>query len=271
MPRTPDGRSSHFSFESMSADPSPPRPRRRWPRVLAMAASAAVAVWGLRAAGLLTVPPRHDPFAPLDVAEAPNWLTPLKLRRTRADPPACLAALQAAGLRFEPVPDRPLQDSCGLENAVRLRAGREVALGTPTLLSCPAALSFALWERHVLQPLSRQHFGRPATSVQHLGSYACRDVNRGDGRATGRRSRHATADALDVAGVTLEGGRTLVLRRDAARPWSDGRAATDPAQAFLFDLHAGACRSFDGVLGPGYNAVHADHFHLEVGGWPMCR
>ncbi|MDI3380419.1 extensin family protein [Xenophilus aerolatus] len=255
----------------MPIDPAPPSPRRRWPWVLALAAAAVGTLLGLRAAGLLVLPPRHDPFAPLDVAEAPNWLTPLKLRRTRDDPAACLSALEGAGLRFEPVPDRPLQRGCGLDNAVRLRAGREVALGTPTLLSCRAALSFAMWERHELQPLARQHFGRPAVSVQHLGSYACRDINSGDGRATGRRSRHATADALDVAGVTLEGGRTLVVRRDAARPWSDGRGAADPAQAFLFDLQAGACRSFDGVLGPGYNAVHADHFHLEVGGWPVCR
>lgn len=271
MLRTPDGRSGHFSFTSMSSDPVPPRPRRRWPWLLAMLVLAAVAAWGVRAAGWLTLPPRFDPFAPLDVAETPNWLTPLKVRRTRADPIACAAALQASGLRFDAVPDRPLQRGCGLENAVRLRAGREVALSTPTLLSCRAALSFAMWERHELQPLARRHFGRPAASVQHLGSYACRDINSGDGRATGRRSRHATADALDVAGVTLEGGRALVVRRDAARPWSDGRGADDPVQAFLYDLQAGACRSFDGVLGPGYNAVHADHFHLEVGGWPICR
>ena len=30
-----------------------------------------------------------------------------------------------AGLRFDAVPDRPLQHGCGFENAVRLRAGRE--------------------------------------------------------------------------------------------------------------------------------------------------
>lgn len=235
----------------MPTDPASPHPpRRRWPWVLVLAASALGGWLGLRAGGL-TLPPHLDPFAPLNIAEAPNWLTPLKLRRTRADPAACLATLQRAGLRFDAVPDRPLQRGCGLENAVRLRAGREVGLGTPTLLSCSAALSFALWERHALQPLARQHFGRPAVTVQHLGSYACRDINSGDGRASGRRSRHATADALDLAGVTLEGGRALVLRRDAARPWTDGRDATDPVQAFFFDLHAGACRSFDGVLGPG--------------------
>lgn len=257
----------------MPPESTPPRPRRRWPcaLALALAASALGGAFALRAVGLLELPQRYDPFAPLDVAEAPNWLTPLKLRRARADPAACLATLQRAGLRFEPVPDRPLQQGCGLENAVRLRAGREVALGAATLLSCRAALSFAMWERHALQPLARLHFGRPAVSVQHLGSYACRDINTGDGRATGRRSRHATADALDIAGVTLEGGRSIVLRRDAARPWADGRGAADSVQAFLFDLHAGACRSFDGVLGPGYNAAHADHFHVEVGGWPMCR
>ena len=34
----------------------------------------------------------------------------------------------------------------------------------------------------------------------------------------------------------------------------------DSEALFLRDAHAGACRFFDGVLGPGYNALHADHF-----------
>ncbi len=39
----------------------------------------------------------------------------------------------------------------------------------------------------------------------------------------------------------------------------------------LRDARRGACRFFDGVLGPDYNAAHRDHFHLETGGFGMCR
>ena len=41
-------------------------------------------VWGWRA-GHLELPPEHDPWAPLDVAAEPNWLTPFKLRRTKGE------------------------------------------------------------------------------------------------------------------------------------------------------------------------------------------
>jgi hypothetical protein len=102
-------------------------------------------------------------------------------------------------------------------------------------------------------------------AIEHLGSYACRNVNRGEGAVPGAsRSRHATADAFDVAGLTLADGRRLTVRRD----WS-GKGA--PEDLLLRDAHRGACRFFDGVLGPDYNAAHRDHFHLETGGYSMCR
>ncbi|RZL61290.1 MAG: extensin, partial [Rhodococcus sp. (in: high G+C Gram-positive bacteria)] len=37
-------------------------------------------------------------------------------------------------------------------------------------------------------------------------------------------------------------------------------------------IEAGACAPFSVVLGPGYNAAHRDHFHLEwTAGWRFCR
>ena len=222
--------------------------------------------------GWVPVPPRWDPLAALDVAETPNLLTPFKMRRARADPDQCLAALKSAGLRFSPVSDRAPVQGCGFTNAVRLESGHRVQLSSATVLSCRTALSFALWERHDLQAAARAELGQEVRRIEHLGSYACRNVNTGDGRGTGRRSRHATADALDVSGFTLANGRRIQLLRDAPQPWDDAQALQrDPVARFLHAAHAGACRRFDGTLGPGYNRVHRDHFHLETGGWPICR
>lgn len=222
--------------------------------------------------GWVNVPSRWDPMAALDVTETPNWLTPFKMRRARGDPDQCLAALRGAGLRFAPVADRPPVQGCGFTNAVRLESGHRVQLSRATVLSCRAALSFALWERHDLQAAAHAELGQGVSRVEHLGSYACRDVNTGDGRDTGRRSRHATADALDVSGFTLADGRRIQLLRDAPQPWNDVPALqADPVARFLHAAHKGACRRFDGTLGPGYNRAHRDHFHLEVGGWPLCR
>ncbi len=240
--------------------------RLAWLLSLALPAVLAASVY----TGALSVPERYNPWAPLDVAAEPNLLTGFKLRQARGTPERCLAALALSALDYEKVPDRRTGEGCGFANAVRLRRGSGLSLASPVVLSCGAALSFAMWERHALEPAASRHLGAPLVSIEHLGSYACRNVNTGEGGAiVGRRSRHATADAFDVAGFTRGDRRRISVLRD----WRRGNAE-DPADAealFLREAHAGACRFFDGVLGPDYNAVHANHLHLEVGGWRTCR
>ncbi|KIQ31419.1 extensin [Variovorax paradoxus] len=228
-----------------------------------MCAALAAGAWAALT-GAVEIPERINPWAPLDVRAEPDWLTGFKLARARRDPTRCLAALTRTGMQYDLLPDRVTGEGCGFENAVLLRSAG-VRLGSPPSLSCPMALSFYMWEKHALQPAAKQHFGEPVVAIAHLGSYACRNVNRGEGAVPGAaRSRHATADAFDVAGLTLAGGQRITVRRD----WSGNG---NPADLLLRDAHRGACRFFDGVLGPDYNAAHSDHFHLETGGYSMCR
>jgi hypothetical protein len=238
--------------------------------------------WSLVAAGgyglysgLLVIPERFNPWAPLDVMAPPDLLTGYKLSRARGDPARCLDALAQTSMQYDLLPDRVTGPGCGFDNAVRLRAAG-VRLGSPPSLSCPMALSFFMWERHALQPAAQRHFGQRVASVEHLGSYACRNINSGEGAAAGTasssagsRSRHATANALDIAGFTLQGGQRISVLKD----WHHADAAGQPDKEALLltDVHAGACKFFNGVLGPDYNAVHRDHFHLETGGYSMCR
>ena len=133
------------------------------------------------------------------------------------------------------------------------------------------------WKLLIVQPLDLVggDDGDPQIAIDHLGSYACRDINRGEGAASGdnaasgARSRHATANAFDIAGFTLENGRRISILKE----WKSGDTTAAPGTEaqMLADVHKGACRFFDGVLGPDYNAVHRDHFHLETGGYSMCR
>lgn len=236
--------------------------------------------------GALVVPERFNPWAPLDVMAVPDLLTDFKLSRALAEPALCQAALARTGMQYDRLPDRVTGPSCGFENAVRLRSAA-VRFGAPLSLSCPMALSFFMWERNALQPVAQARFGQRVTSVEHLGSYACRNINRGEGVAPGAsRSRHAAADALDIAGLTLADGRRISVLRDwesesewpaaATRVTATAKPVepapqTDAAAALLQDIHQGACRYFRGVLGPDYNAAHRDHFHLETGGYRMCR
>lgn len=202
------------------------------------------------------LPARWDPVAPLDVSARPGPFERYKLARLDAD--GCLDALTASGAMFERRDDRPPVEGCGHVDAVQLESLAQARLQTPTLLSCRAALSLALWERHVLQREAIARFDMRAARIEHFGSYACRDIAAG-----GRRSRHARADALDVGAISLEDGRRIALvsgwRSDAGE------------YGFLRALHRGACRWFDGVLGPDYDAAHRDHLHFERGGGRHCR
>lgn len=214
----------------------------------------------------LVWPDRWNPWAPLWPQEPPNALTPFKLARLAGDAEACRVALGATTLAFTPVPDRPVENGCGWTNAVRVSA-LPARLGAPVLLSCPAAVSLAMWERHALQPAATELFGSRVVALEHYGSYACRDV--GGGRSaseSGRhRSQHATADALDVSGFVLADGRTVRVARDWPRP------PDDPRRRFLQAARDGACGAWGVVLGPAYNAAHRDHFHLDRGRYRACR
>ena len=206
------------------------------------------------------LPDRHNPFAPLVVADKPNWLTRHKLDRLTNDPALCRAVLQASGAAATAMADRDAGSDCGWTNAVQLRSSAAVDLASPVIMSCRTAVSFALWAHHLVQPAAIKHFGRSVRKVEHLGSYACRNVNNAK---EGRRSRHAYAEALDIGGFVLEDGARISVLHD----WPRG----DDRSRFLRAAHAGACRWFDGVLGPEYNRLHADHLHLERGPWRVCR
>lgn len=224
---------------------------------LALLAALALA-WWQRPDLLAFVPRDWRAWTPLDVREPPGRFTRLKLDRLERDPLACLDALAQAGGAYRVLPGRELGPGCAQRNAVQVRrTGLHVE---PFVLSCRAAVSLALWERHALQPAAQRHFGMPAARLEHYGSYACRNVY---GRERGRRSQHATADALDVAGIVLADGRRLRVL--------DGWPATDARAAFWRELHRGACPWFDAVLGPDYNAAHRDHLHLDRGAYRACR
>lgn len=179
------------------------------------------------AAGWVTIPRHYNPFAPLDVRDPPTLATGFKLLRTDRDIDFCRAALATSGLSWTPVDDVDHGGGCGLTDAVRVTAGA-TRLNGAFLASCPLAVGWAMFERHSLQPLAQDHFGAAVTGVTHFGSYACRNV-RGSSGPSARRSEHATAEALDIAGFTLADGREIRLVRDWARRNIDGEASAAAA------------------------------------------
>ncbi|MFC7736866.1 extensin family protein [Roseomonas sp. GCM10028921] len=207
----------------------------------------------------VVLPTAWDPRTPLDLREPPGLLTRYKLSRMARDPGLCAASFALSGIPFQQLTPQPLRDGCGIENPVRLPSELRFSPNLP-VVNCPFAAAWAIFERHGLQPAARDEFGQRVTGVRHLGAYNCRNIYHQE-RAP--RSRHATADALDIAGFTLADGRAVALPRD----WT----APAPSGSFLRAVRGAACRVFGTVLGPDYNAAHRDHFHLDRGGWGTCR
>jgi len=168
--------------------------------------------------------------------------------------------LAESPVSYRSVPDRASEQGCGLSNAVEV-SGSSVALSRDFTATCPLTVAWALFERHVLLPAAREHLGQEVVRVVHFGTYACRNINH---RASGRRSEHATANAIDIGGFVLADGRQITVKDG----WAGGSAREE---AFLHALRDGGCRFFDVVLGPDYNEAHHDHFHFDMGSYRACR
>jgi hypothetical protein len=223
--------------------------------LILIGAAAAFSIWR----GWLTVADRWNPWAPLNVQEQPNLLTSFKLWRLQEDPALCVAALQTSSLRYAQQADSPANAKCPLINTLRIQGG-DVALSSSFLSSCRLAVAYALFEVHQLQPAAQSVFGQKVAQIDHLGSFACRNVYN---RSEGRLSQHASANALDIAGFRLADGRRISVLRDWNDDGENGR--------FLKTVRDGACKQFNTVLSPDYNAAHRNHFHLDMGGWRVCR
>lgn len=176
----------------------------------------------------------------------------------------CLNGLGEAGAQFTPLPDRYLDEGCSNLGTVQLHAlsGDGAALGVSNIgpVTCPVSAAFAAWARFGVDRAARSILGSPVVSIQTMGSYSCRNV-----AGSSRRSAHATASAIDIAGFVLADGRRITVAQD----WN----GSAEERQFLRTVQQSACRRFATVLGPAYNAAHHDHFHVEgvISGDSFCR
>lgn len=209
--------------------------------------------------GYRWLPSHYNPFTPLSLDDPPGPITQYKLRRLT--PEACASLLsqanQKALIRTQPVADSA--GACPLHNVVRVRDFGPVSLNSSFLASCPLALSSALFVSQQARPLTRTWTGNELVRIEHLGSYACRNIYH---RPDARRSEHATAEALDISAFRLANGERVTIlhgwRSTKTQPW---------LQALL----TASCGYYGNGLGPEYNAAHANHFHLGMRGFGLCR
>lgn len=173
---------------------------------------------------------------------------------TPSAPSSCHATLAALAVRFAPTAAPAAGATCLIDDPVRLEAirvdGAEIAWPDRPLVSCAFAVTLAEFTRDVAQPLARALAGRPLTAFGTGGGFECRGRNRAAGA---RISAHGRGLAVDIAWFAFEGG----MRERIDAP---GAA---PARRFVAALRKAACGWFTTVLGPGSDAAHADHLHLD--------
>jgi hypothetical protein len=144
---------------------------------------------------------------------------------------------------------------CGTERPFEVTAvdnGR-IRLKPSALLRCPMIPQVERWMRDTAAPAAQYYFGSPLVEISVAASYSCRPMNHVSGA---KLSEHGYANALDVSAFTLADGRKITLKRG----WNGDVAE----QAFLREVHRGACREFSTVLGPAYDRNHHDHFHVDL-------
>lgn len=218
-----------------------------------------VAAFALMSHPRSPLPPEWSPAVPLEIGAPVTLLTKWKVRAAMTGQ-ACVAALQRAETDVTALPPLAESEQCGIDNRVRVARLSDVHM-TPVEMDCALALRMALWVEHGLQDVAVETLGTRLQRLEHFSSYSCRTIRTGYGPST-RMSHHATGEAIDIAGAVTADGRRTTLLDD----WGKGAEG-----AFWRAARDSACRFFSTTLGPDYNALHADHFHLQARGWGTCR
>ena len=172
----------------------------------------------------------------------------------------CVADLRKLKARYTLLPEQDFGNGCSIKGSVQLFAA-DVPVTAIKAIRCPMARNLALWMREDVQSAARDHLGAKVARLDSMGAYSCRRVN---GAATGKLSEHATGNAIDIGAFLLSDGRRISVKAGWTSADSDERK-------FLRDVRASACKRFQTVLSPDYNAAHHDHLHFDMGGKPFCR
>ncbi len=164
----------------------------------------------------------------------------------------CLTALKASDVSFTPFPNKFYGGGCKTIDTIKLMsfATEATNLGPMT---CPLAANFAAWAKHAVRPAAKQIMGSDVVRIETMGTYSCRNIGGGQ---SGKLSEHASGNAIDVSAFILKDGRRIAILGS----WR----GKEKERIFLRRLHASACKRFGTVLGPDYNAAHANHFHFDM-------
>jgi hypothetical protein len=235
--------------------------RRACTRARVVLMVAAVASLPLAAAGAPA--PEAPPLPrPRPAAAPPRTAIQEPAETAKPEPvidEACLDRLRAAGFEFEAIAPPPASKSgCVIDTPVRLKAIRlaprwrtSIRLPDEPILACRFGERFGQWLHDLVAPLIAGELAVELKAVRTGPGYECRNRNRAE---AGRISAHATGLAADVESFELANGRTLAVKPDG----------DEHMRAAFAAIRVAACGWFTTVLGPGSDAAHTDHMHVDI-------
>ncbi|MEL6060260.1 MULTISPECIES: extensin family protein [unclassified Methylobacterium] len=174
----------------------------------------------------------------------------LALKVAPPDDTACRTRLKRLGVAFEPLP-AIAEGQCTAPLPLKVtQLADGITLPGGATLTCRTAEALARWVTEVQVEADRT-LKHGLIGLELGGSYVCRGQNHD---VDAKLSEHAFANAVDVMAFTFAGRASIPVK---AMP-----EGSDEAQ-FLGSVRGKACTFFRTVLGPGTNAAHANHFHLD--------
>jgi hypothetical protein len=210
------------------------------------------------ASGQPPLPPIRPPSS--SEAQPGTMPAPPSIATTLAPQPAdaatCLAKLRANHIEAEivPAPSAPLAD-CGIAEPVRLSSigladGATIDMPDRPILDCAFAVTFTEFAQDLMAPLATAMLGSDIVALT-TGGYSCRSPIR---LPSGNPNPHAKGIAIDLSAITLADRRRIAI----------GHEANSTEALFARTMRQAACGWFTTVLGPGTDAAHAEHFHLDI-------
>jgi len=183
----------------------------------------------------------------------------------KAEALACEADLVRLQVRFKPLDPIDEKNGCGAQRPLLVESlGKGISLTTKMTARCPLVLALARWARDTVAPAAALHLGAELKAVVTGTSYQCRRRNN---LPTGKLSEHAFANGLDITGFSF-------ASREAV-PIAQRTGSADAERAFQAAARGAACAYFTTVLGPGTDATHQGHLHLDLayrsGGYRLCQ
>lgn len=222
--------------------------------------------------GLLSsIPAEAEPWAPLpprrpsvfsppepetNAKPAPSSVPDETSRPAQSD--ECVSRLRGAGFDVEAAETPAATNGdCRIENAVRLRAipvaGREKPLrvAAEPIVACRFAESFGGWLGSLVAPTILGATNSELSAVHTGPGFQCRNRNR---LPSGKLSAHAEGLAIDIASFQLANESRIPVKPDGNEQYV----------AIINAVRRAACGWFTTVLGPGSDASHADHLHVDL-------